>query len=205
MFAYCGNNPVMCVDPNGQSGIIYNFVIKVVNTIWRRLSMMSKIAKIRTQMEEEKESEPEVSMPPIMYVSQRPGKEGFIEEDWGGNDPRDGCAVACTSMALSSLGIYMTPEEIIKNNGGIVLMCWRKSGSYIKVASIDEALHNYRSNPQKYAPPIVNVKPTGASSMHFAVIIGGGNGVYTTYDPYHGINTIYNITGSNRIIQYYIR
>lgn len=83
-----------------------------------------------------------------------------------------GCSVACTSMALSCIGRNKTPGEIINTQGGDVVMNWTKFGTCTNINSstaVADAVKKYKDNPDKYAPPIVQVK---TSSTHYVVVCG---------------------------------
>ncbi len=83
-----------------------------------------------------------------------------------------GCAVACTSMALSCIGINRTPSQIIAAQGGSVVMNWGKHHRYIEYnrINIDNAVMSYKTNPRSFAPPIVNVKSKSNGGSHYIVV-----------------------------------
>ncbi len=115
---------------------------------------------------------------------------------WGGYSSSSGCAVASVAIALSSLGIHKDPIDIINSNGGSVYTYWGRvdsanlnvkitGSSGANVASLDEALYNYVSQPDVYAPPIIG---SSAPSQHYITVIGkNADGSYNVVDSGYNI------------------
>jgi len=87
-------------------------------------------------------------------------------------------------MALSCIGIYKTPKEIVEAQDGSNTVVWERHGIFSSyphtIAGLHAALANWRSNPDVYAPPIVRV----IDISHFVVVIGiNSNGDFNVVDP----------------------
>ena len=136
----------------------------------------------------------------IRYCSQNPKNSSFKKGDWkntngGYYNYRAGCAVACTVMALSSLGRNYLPKDICKWNGDQVNMKWSnvakmanvkldKKGTGANPPYEDDVLSvkikNYQNNPSKYAPVIIWME----NESHYVLLtnrISSGN--YECLDP----------------------
>lgn len=131
-----------------------------------------------------------------IYVSQTENNGG-----WDGYEQsmRQGCYVASTSMALSSLNITAEPRAICaineafskKNSKGTPPeSMWRevvaeaygcKAIATAGRGSLDKYLQNYIEAPHKYSPPIINIKQ---NPDHYIVVTGKNqDGSYSVMDP----------------------
>lgn len=111
------------------------------------------------------------------------------DQIWGMSDSTSGCYVSCVSMALSSLGIDMLPKDIVSNLKGSVyvsnyLTAAKKVGNPpLNIERLDCTeenilfmLERFRTNPNKYSPPLVSTKMLFTGPMrplsHQILIIG---------------------------------
>jgi len=141
----------------------------------------------------------------IRYISQKPEKPEYDKTFWRDYDPREGCAVACVSMALSSLGIDLLPWQICENNlkgnpnGLPVYMIWANSGNCLPIewggGALASKLKLYQNDPSQYAPPIIGI------GGHYMIVTGvNSDGSYQVVDP-AGVYTRYSGT-ITQVIQY---
>jgi len=87
-------------------------------------------------------------------------------------------------MALTCIGIYKTPKEIIDIMDGSNTVVWEKLGAFEPlshtIAGLNKALSDWRSNPAVFATPIVKV----IEDSHFVVVTGiEENGDFIVVDP----------------------
>ena len=112
---------------------------------------------------------------------------------WGSTDnATSGCAAACISMALSCVGIEMTPKKIIEDQNSETpgfINDWGKPikgyGTYQEangLICVYNALKNYYRSPEMFTPPVVLVRPkTPQQSSHYAVVCGYSDKDHETY------------------------
>jgi len=163
------------------------------------------------------------------YIQNNVGNMKFNQEEWtyfgeNGEILRQfsgsrGCAVACTAMAMSSLGIPTTPGMVCVNNmyGNIsgsdyVTMKWDQTWQYYTdtehkigdyLIELDEAILRYQNYPENYAPPIICSLPY--NSTHYVVVVGKtDDGIYTVLDPGYAISEVDINYTPKQIVQYYI-
>jgi hypothetical protein len=140
---------------------------------------------------------------------------GNVNGEWGefdmytrpGKSLDTGCNVACFTMALSSLGINVTPEDVCSKNKAVLEshhwsvgpddnhptlinrdfgddLAKKYEATYDYGGNIDSYLDLYIKNPGKYSVPVVKI-PNG-STDHFLVVTGKNeNGTYSVVDPYN--------------------
>jgi len=105
------------------------------------------------------------------------------------------CASACVAMSLTYLGLTRTLPQILSDQGGdFVNWTVHISGTDIKYlddADFGEALRNYQTHPDKYAPPIVKVigeKGVTTNGDHWVIVTGiKSDDTFEVVDP-NGIN-----------------
>lgn len=149
----------------------------------------------------------------VTYVVQRQYPSGYAPPGynpalWGKYDTnpaeyydsRWGCGVASTSMALSTLGINLTPVQICDINAGYDAtspqqMHWADMGNYTSQMNLDSALSRISS---EIAPPIIQIN----GGTHYVLCLGKNpDGSYQILDP--GIPTHTSWSGiPSQIIQY---
>ncbi len=156
----------------------------------------------------------------IRYIAQQ-NSEGhaysskFDKSYWKDGDGSYGCKAACTSMALSYLGIDATPKKLASM--GLVLsendtvasstIAPKISKTYgtnisavypgtTKRSDLDTALKNFQNGNGQYSPPVLCMEdPDG--DLHFVLVTSKNtDGSYAIVDPLKETNVKLNITGS---------
>ncbi len=154
----------------------------------------------------------------IRYVAQQ-NSQGTIYSDhynksyWAGGDGRWGCKAACTSMALSYLGIDATPKKLTSlglvgsenDTAASSTVARRINSSYgtnisavypnaTKRSDLDTALNNFTKGNGQYSPPVLCMEnPDG--SLHFVMVTSkNSDGSYGIVDPLCETNVKLNIT-----------
>ena len=114
---------------------------------------------------------PEVQQGTIRYISQLTGSGLFDWSYWGGwgNQAETECGTASISMALSYIGVNLTPQEILDAHGGLTVF----SGWGVTDLSPDVAggVEQYINGRGQYSPVIVHL-PTYSQLGHYVVLIG---------------------------------
>lgn len=119
----------------------------------------------------------------------------------------EGCFVSAISMSLGSLGKDVLPKEIASHNSPYNPMLISSIpeeglnvGCKLMYPSIDDAIVNYKTDPDKYAPPIVATNGFG----HYVVLVGKNeDGTYIARDPAQGDSVFWNGT-IDEVYQYWI-
>ncbi len=166
----------------------------------------------------------------IWHVVAYSKDKNYSADDWtldGASAPVNssaGCAIASIATAVSSLGVHLTPADLVSTigKGDVVINHYNIEGLNYSgygvnsilsqqpglsqqdafVAEIDSMLEKYISDPDKYAPPIMATK---GSSSHYVTITGknpdgsynvlDSSGYYITgYTPGEG----YDLTGKGK-------
>jgi hypothetical protein len=149
------------------------------------------------------------------YVSQNPNSPDFKSGIWGNISDytiEHSCSDACTVMALSFLGINTTPAAVEKRNGGTDVMHWYSNdidGSNVSVSqgsgNLSSALKHYEDNPNKFAPPIIEIHNNDGGT-HYVIVVGkSNNGGYKVIDPWEskGGTHVHSFDGSvYEVVQY---
>ena len=132
----------------------------------------------------------------------------FYSSYWPNGDAKQGCNVASISMALSYLGINMTP--IVMNSNGIFN---KGTNNYVHLGSADiariatnvsgisissvyanvtsptfdmltTAVNNFQNGNGSYSPPIVCIKDSGTGGLHFFLVTRkNSDGTWEMVDP----------------------
>ena len=114
---------------------------------------------------------PEVQQGTIRYISQLTGSGLFDWSYWGGwgNQAETECGTASISMALSYIGVNLTPQEILDAHGGLTVF----TGWGVTELSPDVAggVEQYVNGRGQYSPVIVHL-PTYSQLGHYVVLIG---------------------------------
>lgn len=114
---------------------------------------------------------PEVQVGTIRYISQLSGSTLFDWSYWGGWGNQAGieCGTASISMALSYVGVNLTPQQILDAHGGLTSF----TGWSVTDLSPDVAggVEQYVNGRGQYSPVIVHL-PTYSQLGHYVVLIG---------------------------------
>lgn len=117
------------------------------------------------------EYDPEVQVGTIRYISQLAGSGLFDWNYWGGWGNQAGieCGTASISMALSYVGVNLTPQQILDAHGGLTSF----TGWGVVDLSLDVAggMEQYINGRGQYSPLIVHL-PTYSQLGHYVVLMG---------------------------------
>ena len=114
---------------------------------------------------------PEVQVGTIRYISQIAGS-GLIDWNyWGrwGNQAGIECGTASISMAMSYIGVNLTPQQILDAHGG--LTCFTGWGVADLSPDVAGGMEQYMNGQGQYSPLIVHL-PTYSQLGHYVVLIG---------------------------------
>ena len=117
------------------------------------------------------EYDPEVQVGTIRYISQLAGSGLFDWSYWGGWGNQAGieCGTASISMALSYVGLNLTPQQILDAHGG--LTCFTGWGVVDLSPDVAGGVEQYINGRGQYSPVIVHL-PTYSQLGHYVVLIG---------------------------------
>ena len=117
------------------------------------------------------EYDPEVQVGTIRYISQLAGSGLFDWSYWGGWGNQAGieCGTASISMALSYVGVNLTPQQILDAHGG--LTCFTGWGVVDLSPDVAGGVEQYVNGRGQYSPVIVHL-PTYSQLGHYVVLIG---------------------------------
>lgn len=117
------------------------------------------------------EYDPEVQVGTIRYISQLAGSGLFDWNYWGGWGNQAGieCGTASISMALSYVGVNLTPQQILDAHGG--LTCFTGWGVADLSPDVAGGMEQYMNGRGQYSPLIVHL-PTYSQLGHYVVLIG---------------------------------
>lgn len=117
------------------------------------------------------EYDPEVQVGTIRYISQLAGSGLFDWNYWGGWGNQAGieCGTASISMALSYVGVNLTPQQILDVHGG--LTCFTGWGVVDLSPDVAGGMEQYVNGQGQYSPLIVHL-PTYSQLGHYVVLIG---------------------------------
>lgn len=153
-----------------------------------------------------------VSAGSFRYISQFPESSKFHAEYWGKFSSLGECGTASMSMALSYIGLDVTPFEILnKYNGSTVFGdSWggiNPQKDYTKStakSAFDAAWDKYVNGDKQYSPPIIHINGKSSNvyykNGHFMLVIGkNADGSYQILDPYDGTpsSSVWNATISD--------
>ena len=115
--------------------------------------------------------DPEVQVGTIRYISQLAGSGLFDWSYWGGWGNQAGieCGTASISMALSYVGVNLTPQQILDAHGG--LTCFTGWGVVDLSPDVAGGVEQYVNGRGQYSPVIVHL-PTYSQLGHYVVLIG---------------------------------
>ena len=114
---------------------------------------------------------PEVQVGTIRYISQIAGSGLFDWNYWGswGNQAGIECGTASISMAMSYIGVNLTPQQILDAHGG--LTCFTGWGVADLSPDVAGGMEQYMNGQGQYSPLIVHL-PTYSQLGHYVVLIG---------------------------------
>lgn len=114
---------------------------------------------------------PEVQVGTIRYISQIAGSGLFDWNYWGGWGNQAGieCGTASISMAMSYIGVNLTPQQILDAHGG--LTCFTGWGVVDLSPDVAGGMEQYINGQGQYSPLIVHL-PTYSQLGHYVVLIG---------------------------------
>ena len=117
------------------------------------------------------EYDPEVQVGTIRYISQLAGSGLFDWSYWGGWGNQAGieCGTASISMALSYVGVNLTPQQILDAHGG--LTCFTGWGVVDLSPDVAGGMEQYVNGQGQYSPLIVHL-PTYSQLGHYVVLMG---------------------------------
>ena len=117
------------------------------------------------------EYDPEVQVGTIRYISQLAGSGLFDWSYWGGWGNQAGieCGTASISMALSYVGVNLTPQQILDAHGG--LTCFTGWGVVDLSPDVAGGVEQYINGRGQYSPVIVHL-PTYSQLGHYVVLMG---------------------------------
>lgn len=117
------------------------------------------------------EYDPEVQVGTIRYISQLAGSGLFDWSYWGGWGNQAGieCGTASISMALSYVGVNLTPQQILDAHGG--LTCFTGWGVVDLSTDVAGGMEQYVNGQGQYSPLIVHL-PTYSQLGHYVVLMG---------------------------------
>ena len=139
----------------------------------------------------------------IRYISQLSDEEGFFKNYWPKEmfgtytGPQTECGTACGSMALSFLGVNLTPKDMLEAYGGRtrwdawdVVFCGWMVGEE-PVLQIPDLISKYMNPDKKFSPVVIHF-PKGSWSErgHYILLIGKKSDTeYIALDPASSKNT----------------
>lgn len=99
------------------------------------------------------------------------------------------CGAACSSMAVSYLGVDISPGEVCykSDNGSAINTVWISwSGITPKIgSSFTDYFNNYENDESyKFSPVIIHLRVYPGTSTHYVIVIGkNSDGTYKICDP----------------------
>lgn len=99
------------------------------------------------------------------------------------------CGAACSSMAVSYLGVDISPGEVCykSDNGSVINTVWISwSGITPKIgSSFTDYFNNYENDESyKFSPVIIHLSVYPGTNTHYVVVIGkNSDGTYKICDP----------------------
>lgn len=138
----------------------------------------------------------------IRYISQMTNNDYFYPEYWGswmGNAGSE-CYTSCISMALSYIGINVTPNEILTQGGGVTRPQLNWGGASFLTDSVENAMANYKNGNGTYSPAIIHLN--GYSGWGHYVLLAGqvSENEYQVLDP--AVSSVWNITFNGNSVTY---
>lgn len=145
---------------------------------------------------------PDVSCGTLRYISQVSGEPAFYSEYWGVWEGQAGseCLSASMSMALSYIGVNITPKDILDCGGGITRAEATWGGAPCSTIDVATAIDNYINGDGKYSPPIIHLNSYSGYG-HYVVLAGQISPTeYQVLDP--SISEVWNIRFDGNTVTY---
>lgn len=140
----------------------------------------------------------------IRYISQMSDNNYFYPEYWGSwtGAASSECYTSCISMALSYIGINVTPNEILTQGGGVTRPQLNWGDASFVTDSVENAMANYKNGQGTYSPAIIHLN--GYSGWGHYVLLAGqvSENEYQVLDP--AISSVWNITFNGNSVTYTI-
>ena len=135
------------------------------------------------------EEDSQVKCGVIRYISQvATDEEYFHSSFWGSweSSAKHECGTSCISMALSYLGIDVTPQTILDTGNGATMFGYAWGGAtYTRPEEIESAFSRYVLGEGKYSPVIIRLRNYSSSGTHFVMIVGKkDDGNYVVVNPW---------------------
>lgn len=140
----------------------------------------------------------------IRAITQNPDNSMFVDSYWGqwkyasmnsaGIKAKSECGTTCISMALSYIGINITPKDILNYSTSTTFCKSWGGASYDTTSSFDTMMNRYLNNSTSgiYSPPIIHLD-NYSTDGHFVCMIGKSSSTsYVALDPWTG--TTFNMT-----------
>ena len=138
----------------------------------------------------------------IRYISQMARNDYFYPEYWGNWASYAGseCYTSCISMALSYIGINITPQDIMTQGGGVTRPQLSWGGATFSTDSVENSMNNYINGEGKYSPAIIHLN--GYSGYGHYVLLSGqvSANEYQVLDP--AVSSVWNITFNGNFVTY---
>lgn len=138
----------------------------------------------------------------IRYISQMSRNNYFYPEYWGSWAGRAGseCYTSCISMALSYIGINITPNDILTQGGGVTRPQLSWGGATFLTDSVENAMANYLNGNGTYSPAIVHLNNYSGAG-HYVVLAGQiSANEYQVLDP--AVSSVWNMTFNGNTVTY---
>lgn len=145
---------------------------------------------------------PTVACGAIRYISQMSRNAYFYPEYWGGWAGRAGseCYTSCISMALSYIGINITPNDILTQGGGVTRAQLSWGGATFLNDTVENAMNNYIYGEGKYSPAIIHLNNYSGAG-HYVLLAGQVSAnEYQVLDP--AVDSVWNITFNGNTVTY---
>ena len=169
-----------------------------------------------------------VTVGKIRYIAQTNSSreifsDYFYSDYWYNGDARWGCFVASTSMALSYMGVNMTPKKLYENGlvsggnnmagssnvaskvsstTGISISSLFSNGVQTSFTTLDNAINNFQNGNGMYSPPIVWTSDSSGGTHYFLVTKKLSANLYEMVDPISEINQKVNLVSYATSIVY---
>ena len=144
----------------------------------------------------------DVSCGTLRYVSQISGDPAFYSDYWGVWEGQAGseCLSASMSMALSYIGVNITPKDILDCGGGVTRAETTWGNASNKTLDVQTAIDNYLNGDGKYSPPIIHLNSYSGYG-HYVVLAGQVSPTeYQVLDP--SISEVWNIQFNGDTVTY---